>query len=522
MPHRSTSWIRSAVVAIAGGLAVTATACGRDEPTRKDAPATADAPRATSAPGATSTAGGTSGPGAAAAANGEDAKRSMDPAVAGPALFDEFRRFADSGDLSILLALVPAERAQEMRKDVERELERCRKDPDHARTAQERMGLPKSPAEMTFEEFTREVAASMKRSGFARSQVDQEAGTRYLAATLEAPAGGGEPILVVRAEGTDAAGAPTTRESVFVRSDGRWALDMDASHDRGMGLVRRIRLEEKSPNALAFAGDAVLVGGTGLRRYPLAKDAPATAAPEAAWVGAVHVAGTHVFYQVEGAWRHATLPDLATAAALPEGVQHVAASPSRPEAYLATGAELLRLDLDAGTTTKAFAFPDDSGGVLALHALPGDRVLVRPRQGAALEARALADGSRVFAVPLPELHDSDPLFVAVGGNVLAVADGNVVNLYDANDGAFLRKLTADRRIEALAVAPDGRLLALDTSQVHVHRVSDGAELRVLSAQPGSVTPPLAFDATGRRLAALLREGRLDADETPYVGLYRFD
>jgi len=504
VPHRSTSWIPKVVVGVACGLAVAATACGRDEPTRKDAPAAATNPEAR--PG-----------------GGDEARRSRDPAVAGPALFAEFRRFADSGDLSILLGLVPAARAKEMRKDVEQELERCRKDPDHARVAKERMGLPKSPAEMTFEEFTREIAAAMKRSGFARSQVDQEAGTRYLAATLETPDGGGAPILVVRAEGTDAAGAPTTRESVFAWADDRWTFDMDASHDRGMGLVRRVPIAGPSPNTFVFAGDAVLVSSEGLRRVPLDPQAAATSAPDTAWVGAVRVAGDHVFYQIEGAWRHATLPALTPSpVALPEGVHHVAVAASRPEAYLATGTAVLRMNLDDGTTTTAFALPDDSGGVMTLDALPNDRVLVRPRGSVALEARALADGARLFAIPLPEMPEHEALALAVGGNVIAVADGPVVHLYAADDGAFLRKLTADGRIEALALSPDGRLLALDTSQVRVYRVADGAELRVLSAQPGSVTPPLAWDATGRRLAAWMREGRRDAPEASSVGIYRFD
>ncbi len=504
MPQRSTSWIPKVVVAIGCGVAVTATACGRDEPTRKDAPAAAT--KAEARPG-----------------GGDEARRSKDPAVAGPALFAEFRRFADSGDLSILLGLVPAARAKEMRKDVEQELERCRKDPDHARVAQERMALPKNPAEMSLEEFTREVGAAAKRSGLARSQVDLEAGTKFHSAAVEADAGPDGPRLIVRGEATDATGAPTTRDSVFVWTDGRWAFDMDASFDRFQGLERRVPIPGPSPNTFVFAGDAVLVSSEGLRRVPLDPKAAGTSAPDTAWVGAVHVAGDHVFYQVEGAWRHATLPALTPSPdALPEGVHHVAVAASRPEAYLATGTAVLRMDLHDGRTTTAFALPEDSGGVMSLDTLPNDRVLVRPRGSVALEARALADGARVFAIPLPALQESDALTLSIGGNVIAVADGSVVNLYAADDGTFLRKVTADGRIEALALSPDGRLLALDTSRIHVHRVADGVEVRDLSARPGSVTPPLAWDATGHRLAALLREGTRDGPDVVSVGIYRFD
>lgn len=504
MPQRSTSWIPQVVVGIGWGLALATTACGRDEPARKDAPASA----------------GNSEP---RPAGGDEARRSNDPAVAGPALFAEFRRFADSGDVSVLLGLVAPARAKVMREELERELERFRSDPERARAAQERMALPKSPAEMSLEEFTRELGASAKRSGLARSQVDLEAGTKFRSAALEGGDGPDGPRLVVRAEATDATGAAVVRESVFVRTDGRWAFDMDASHDRFQGLERRVPIPGPSPNTFAFAGEAVVVSSEGLRRVPLDPKAAATSAPDAAWVGAVHVAGDHVLYQVEGAWRHATLPGLTPSpVALPDGVQLVTVAASRAEAYLATGTAVLRMNLDDGTTTTAFALPEDGGGVMAIHALPDERVLVRPRGSPALEARALADGARAFAIPLPEAPDHEALILAIGGNVIAVADDRVVHLYAAADGAFLRKVTADRRVEAVAVSPDGRLLALDTSQVRVHRVADGVEVRVLSARPGSVTPPLAWDATGRRLAAWLREGKSDGPEVSSVGIYRFD
>ncbi len=451
------------------------------------------------------------------------ALRSTDPAVAGPAGFAEFRRFAESGDVSILLRLVPPARAKAMREELERELERFRNEPDRARAAQERMALAKNPAEMSFEEFTRELGAAARRSGLARAQVDQEAGTKFLSAAIETAEGPGDRRLIVRGEATDPAGETTVRESIFVWTDGRWAFDMDATHDRGQGLVRRIPLTGSSPNHVAFAGDAVVVSSEGLRHYPLSADATVTSAPDTAWVGAIHVAGAHVLYQIEGAWRHATLPALTPSSVpLPEQVHLVALAASRSEAYLATGTAVLRMNLDDGTTTTAFAFPEDSGGVMAIHALPNDRVLVRPRGSVALEARALADGARAFAIPLPATPEYQEILVSVGGNLIAVADDRVVSLYAADDGAFLRKLTADGRVEALAVSPDGRLIALDTSRVHIHRTADGATVRVLEARPGSVTPPLAWDASGQRLAAWLREGKRDDTEVSSLGIYRFD
>jgi hypothetical protein len=500
MPQRTTTWSSQALVVLCGCLAFAAAGCGKDAPNGNHAPTPGPSPSAV-----------------------DDALRSPDPTVAGPAAFAEFRRFADSGDVSILMRLVPPARAKAMRDELEGELERFRKDPERARAAQERMALPKSPAEMSLEEFTRELGASVKRSGAARAQVDQEAGTRYLSTVIERSDTVDGRCLVVRGEATDAAGATTTRESVFVWTDGRWAFDMDASHDRNQGLVRRVRLPGPSPNAFAFAGDAILVSSEGLRRHPLDPEGTVTSAPDTAWVGAICVGGDHVFHHVEGAWRDATLPALTPSpATFPEGVHHVAVAPSRAEAYLATGTAILRMNLVDGTTSTAFALPEDGGGVMTLDALPNDRVLVRPRGSVALEARALADGARAFAIPLPEAPEHEALVVSVGGDVIAVADGSVVNLYAATDGTFLRKLTADGRVETVAVSPDGRLLALDTSRVHVHRVADGVEVRVLSAQPGSVTPPLAWDATGRRLAAWLREGGRDGPEASSVGLYRFD
>ena len=165
---------------------------------------------------------------------------------------------------------------------------------------------------------------------------------------------------------------------------------------------------------------------------------------------------------------------------------------------------------------------DDGPGPSLVRALPGNRALVRLDQSDVLEARDLDGGARALSLPLGPVSQHDQVHVSVGGDVIAVATADEVQLFGASDGRFRRKLAAQRRVEALAVSPDGTLVAVDTSSTTIYRTSDGMAVRELSVNPGSVTPPLAWTSTGRRLAAWMRVGHIGGKEESFVGIYGFD
>jgi hypothetical protein len=161
----------------------------------------------------------------------EAASRSRDPAVAGPVLFAQVRRAASDPDL-LLKVLVPSLAAR-IRAQVETQLEGFRKDPERAARVQARLGLRRSPAEMTTDEYLRDSARATVESGAAAAQADREVGTRYLSAAIEsAPDGRGRDLLLVTGAAVDSAGTPSEVVSVFVWEDGRWGYDPEASRTR--------------------------------------------------------------------------------------------------------------------------------------------------------------------------------------------------------------------------------------------------------------------------------------------------
>ncbi len=498
--------------------------CGKD-----DAPSTGPAGKAPPPPAAGAPAGGgaPSAAGAAPSAPGApglpDGFRSKDPAVAGPVVFAELARFGAEGDVLAFLRLLSAAKAAEARAKVARDLEGFRADPARAKAIQERMGLSKSPAEMDVDEFLRATSATLRKSGASATISADRIGTTYVSAAAEGPGPDGAPRLVVRATTNDTAGVPVTRETIFVWDDGRWAFDIEATQDRAMRLEQRIPIPDTSPNAFAFAGDAIVVAGKGLTRAPLAAG-PAPAAPGLpGWFGRLVVTGTHVLAQGDAGWQHSTLPDFAPSkVTLPDTANSVDVIPGQAVALAASPIAVWRIDLETGAFTKPLTFEESAPGPSLARALPGNRVLLRLGQEDVLEARDLDGGARAWVVPLGTRSERDEVHVHVGGDVLAVATGEEVQLYGATDGRFLRKIAGDRRVEALAVSPDGALVAVDTVTTTIYRTSDGVAVRELSVSSGSVSPPLAWMPTGHRLAAWLRIGTTREQEQSFVGIYGFD
>lgn len=84
-----------------------------------------------------------------------------------------------------------------------------------------------------------------------------------------------------------------------------------------------------------------------------------------------------------------------------------------------------------------------------------------------------------------------------------------IRVYRVSDGALLRAIptVAERELTSIDFSPDGRLVAaMDRrsyergGQVHIHRVTDGATVRVLTV-PAITTAAVRFSPDGRYLAA---------------------
>jgi hypothetical protein len=162
----------------------------------------------------------------------EEARRSRDPAFAGPILFAEARRRSTSGDSDLVLGLLAPSLAEKAREGVRRQLAAVRADRARAEGLQRALGLSKSPADMTEDEYLRESARAVATSGMA----DREFGRRFVSASLDkAPKGEGE-VLVLVGEIPGEGGAPASVvRSVFLWEGGRWGYDPEASRARNLG-----------------------------------------------------------------------------------------------------------------------------------------------------------------------------------------------------------------------------------------------------------------------------------------------
>jgi hypothetical protein len=161
----------------------------------------------------------------------EEARRSRDPAFAGPILFAEARRRSTSGDSDLVLGLLAPSVAAKAREGVRRQLEAARADPARAEGLRRALGLAKSPADMTEDEYLRESARSVATSGMA----DREFGRRFASASLEKAAQGEGEVLVLVGEIPGEEGAPpSVVRAVFLWEDGRWGYDPESSRARNL------------------------------------------------------------------------------------------------------------------------------------------------------------------------------------------------------------------------------------------------------------------------------------------------
>ncbi|TDD64608.1 hypothetical protein E1262_27765 [Jiangella aurantiaca] len=155
---------------------------------------------------------------------------------------------------------------------------------------------------------------------------------------------------------------------------------------------------------------------------------------------------------------------------------------------------------------QSWAFFSDDGtlAVAAGNTAAGGRLEIR-QAGTGAVVRVLTSPVKFNAVALSAENQTFAVTVNDTSSGLVV---RTIRLYRVSDGALLRAIptSAARDLDSLHFAPDGRTVAaMDArsyekgGQVHVHRTSDGARVKVLTVP--ATTAAARFSPDGRLLAA---------------------
>ncbi|WP_158564083.1 WD40 repeat domain-containing protein [Jiangella anatolica] len=187
----------------------------------------------------------------------------------------------------------------------------------------------------------------------------------------------------------------------------------------------------------------------------------------------------------------------------------------------------------ATTPTEAWTAPGQSW---ALFSDDGTLVLSagNTAAGGRLELRQAGTGAVVRVVTSPfkfhavALSADNQTIAATVTDTSSGATVRTIRLYRVSTGALVRSIptSAARELDSLHFAPDGQTIAaMDArsyergGQVHVHRVSDGARVRLLTVP--ATTAGVRFSPDGRFLAAndrVVADGRA----VPGVRVFRTD
>jgi WD40 repeat protein len=111
---------------------------------------------------------------------------------------------------------------------------------------------------------------------------------------------------------------------------------------------------------------------------------------------------------------------------------------------------------------------------------------------------------RSFGVPTGAVP---PVFTPDGRTVLSVSGNGILLLWDAADGKAIRQFQGpSKQVHALAVSPDGKLVALaGTKGIHLLQLPDCNEVGNIDV-PRGPTLTVAFSAAGDRIASGGRDG----------------
>jgi WD40 repeat protein len=185
-------------------------------------------------------------------------------------------------------------------------------------------------------------------------------------------------------------------------------------------------------------------------------------------------------------------------------------------AAIATAALLVPAPASAEPPTAVWSAP---GLATASFSVDGTLAVLTANSsaGGRLEIRQAATGALVRAVTSPEKFGAATL--SADRQIAAVTLNDTssgltvrtIRLYRVSDGAPLRSIptAATRDLTSVDLSPDGRYVAAmdrrsyeQGGRVHVHRVTDGATVTVLTAE--ATTAAVRFSPDGRYLAANTR------------------
>jgi WD40 repeat protein len=193
----------------------------------------------------------------------------------------------------------------------------------------------------------------------------------------------------------------------------------------------------------------------------------------------------HIWNTVDGKTLHKTL--------LPSAVQALAVSPDNKYiiAGLADGA-IRVIDADTGKGRRGLA--PHNGAIVSLVYAPKGDALYTTSQDGSLQRWSLPERKITFR---QEKTGKVPrLAISKTGDLLAIADGNLIQMRDPNTGALLpgRDITTIAPVTSIHFAPDGKRLVVACGDTKAHLYAlDGTLLETI-AHDGPVSAVVYADA----------------------------
>jgi WD40 repeat protein len=157
---------------------------------------------------------------------------------------------------------------------------------------------------------------------------------------------------------------------------------------------------------------------------------------------------------------------------------------------------------DAATGTQLRLLGKEQGPIAALGLAPDNKALVAVRPGVEIHLRDLAAGTARPLLPPPPRGLLLPVAFSADGKLLAGRAPEALIVWDFSTGKEVRRLEGEGEVTALALSPDGRVLAWGDSQGNLGLWRPATD-EVVGRFEGPPTPveALAFTPNGRMLIA---------------------
>jgi WD40 repeat protein len=221
---------------------------------------------------------------------------------------------------------------------------------------------------------------------------------------------------------------------------------------------------------------------------------------DAKWLAAGGVDKTvHIWNAVDGKTLHKRL--------FPSAIQALAVSPDNK--YLVAGladGSIRIIDIETGTGRQALA--PHAGPVVSLVFTPKGEALLSASQDGSVQRWSLQEHKIIFRQE--NVAKVPRLTINKTGDLLAVADGNLIQMRDPNSGVLLpgRDITTPAPVTGVHFAPDGKRLVVGCGDAKAHVYSvDGTLLETL-AHDGPVHAVVFADAKRVVTASADKQARL--------------